>query len=86
MGVKPGERQAVAHRHERAEEVYLIVSGSGRIKLHDEIVDVRPMDAIRIAPGVTRAWEGGPGGVENLAFGSRHEGDGITSSIEEFWP
>lgn len=86
MGLKPGRRPAVAHRHDRAEEVYVILAGSGRIKLDDEILDVRPLDAIRIAPGVTRALEGGPQGLEYLAFGVHHEGDGATLAIEEFWP
>ena len=86
MGVKPGRRQAVAHRHDRAEEVYVILSGAGRIKLDDEVLDVRPLDAIRVAPGVTRALEGGPEGIEYLAFGPLHEGDGETVRIEEFWP
>src|SRR5215218_2635526 len=62
MAVKPGRRQAIAHRHDEAEEVYVILSGSGRIKLDDDIVDVGPLDAIRIAPTVTRALEGGPAG------------------------
>lgn len=86
MGVKPGRRQIVAHRHDRAEEVYVVLAGSGRIKLDDEILDVRPMDAIRISPGVTRALEGGPEGLEYLAFGVHHDGDGETLEIEQFWP
>src|SRR4051812_47100428 len=58
MRVKPGQRSAFAHRHDEAEEIYVITSGTGRIKLDDEIIDVRPLDAIRIAPGVARALEG----------------------------
>ena len=85
MGVKPGQRQAIAHRHDQAEEIYVVLSGSGRIKLDDEILDVHPMDAIRIAPGVARVLEGGPDGIEYLAFGSRHEGDGTTVPTTEFW-
>jgi uncharacterized cupin superfamily protein len=86
MAVKPGRRQAIAHRHEEAEEIYVILAGSGRIKLDDDIVEVQPMDAIRIAPTVTRALEGGPQGVEYLVFGPHHEGDGAIQAIEEFWP
>jgi uncharacterized cupin superfamily protein len=73
--VKPGKRHAFAHRHEQAEEVYVVLSGTGRVKLDDEIVDVRPIDAIRVGPSVTRAFEAGPEGLELLVFGSRHEGD-----------
>ena len=86
MAVKPGRRQAIAHRHDEAEEVYVILSGSGRIKLDDDIVDVGPLDAIRIAPTVTRALEGGPEGIEYLVFGQHHDGDGAIEPIEEFWP
>jgi mannose-6-phosphate isomerase-like protein (cupin superfamily) len=76
MRVKPGQRQAFAHRHDAAEEIYVILSGTGRIKLDAEIVDLKPLDAIRIAPGVARALEAGSEGLEYLAFGAHHEGDG----------
>jgi mannose-6-phosphate isomerase-like protein (cupin superfamily) len=84
MGVKPGQRQAFAHRHDNAEEVYVILSGTGRIKLDDEIVDVAPLDAIRIAPGVTRALEADAEGLEYLVFGPQHKGDGELVH-EGFW-
>jgi hypothetical protein len=56
--------------------VYVILAGSGSIKLDDELLEVRPLDAIRVAPDVTRAFEAGPDGVEFLAFGPHHEADG----------
>ena len=74
--VKPGKRQAFAHRHDRAEEVYVVLGGSGQAKLDDQIVDLRALDALRVAPGVTRAFQAGPDGLELLAFGPRHDGDG----------
>jgi len=76
--VKPGKRQPFGHRHERAEEVYVVLSGSGRVKLDEEILELHELDAIRVAPGVTRAFEAGPQGIELLAFGPRCEGDGET--------
>jgi mannose-6-phosphate isomerase-like protein (cupin superfamily) len=76
LRVKPGRRQGFAHKHENAEEVYVVLAGSGRVKLDDEIVDLGPRDAIRVAPGVTRQFEGGPDGLEVIACGARHEGDG----------
>ncbi len=75
-GVKPGRRQAFGHRHEEDEEVYVVVSGSGRMKLDDEVIEVGQMDAIRVAPGVMRSFEAGDDGLEVLAFGTHHEGDG----------
>jgi uncharacterized cupin superfamily protein len=75
-GVKPGRRQAFGHRHEEDEEVYVIIQGGGRMRLGEEEIEVAPMDAIRVAPGVMRGFEAGPEGLELLAFGTHHEGDG----------
>ena len=82
--VKPGRRQAFAHRHREAEEIYLIISGEGRMKLDDEVIDVAPMDAIRVAPTVARAFEAGDDGLELVVFGPRHAGDGEVLR-EDFW-
>jgi len=83
LRVKPGKRQAFAHRHEQAEEVYVVLSGSGRMKLDDDIVEVQEKDAIRVAPGVIRQFEAGDEGLELLAVGARHEGDGET--LSDWW-
>ena len=80
---KPGKRQTFGHRHEDAEEVYVVLSGAGRMRLDDEIVEVERLDAIRVAPGVTRAFEAGPDGLEVLAFGPHHPGDG--ELFFDFW-
>jgi mannose-6-phosphate isomerase-like protein (cupin superfamily) len=82
--VKPGQRQPFAHRHNQAEEVYVVVSGSGKLKIDDEIIDVQEMDAIRFDPAVGRALEAGADGIEVLAFGPRHEGDAEIIK-EDFW-
>ena len=74
--IKPGKRQPFGHRHDEAEEVYVVLAGSGRVKLDDEVVELAALDAIRVAPEVTRNFEAGPDGLELLAFGARHEGDG----------
>jgi mannose-6-phosphate isomerase-like protein (cupin superfamily) len=83
--VKPGKRQAFAHRHHEAEEIYVVISGSGRIKLEDEVRDVGPMDAIRVAPPVRRAFEAAADApLELLVFGPHRKGDGEILK-EEFW-
>lgn len=74
--IKPGKRQPFGHKHDQAEEVYVVLRGSGRIKLDDDVIEVEPLDAVRVAPGVMRAFEAGPGGIEVLALGARHDGDG----------
>ena len=74
--VNAGRRQPFGHRHDEAEEVYVVIAGSGRVKLDDAVVELHELDAIRIAPSVTRAFEAGPDGMELLAFGPRCDGDG----------
>jgi mannose-6-phosphate isomerase-like protein (cupin superfamily) len=81
--LKPGKRQAFGHRHDKAEEVYVVLSGSGRVRLDDEIVDVARLDAIRVAPHVTRAFEAGADGLEWVVFGPHHDKDGELD--REFW-
>ena len=61
----------------------MVLSGSGKLKLDDEILEVETMDAIRMAPDVARALEAGPEGLEILAFGPRHAGD--AEMVQDFW-
>lgn len=74
--LRPGKRQAFGHRHDRAEEVYVVLSGGGRMRIDDEEVELRPLDAIRVGPRHARAFEAGPEGLEYLAVGPRVRGDG----------
>lgn len=82
--LRPDVRQAFGHSHHHAEEVFLVLSGSGRFKLDDEIRDVGPLDAIRVAPASTRAAEAGPDGLEFVVFGPHHRGD--VAMNRDFWP
>jgi mannose-6-phosphate isomerase-like protein (cupin superfamily) len=74
--LRPGLRSPFAHRHRRAEEIYVILTGRGRMKLDDEILEVGELDAVRVAPEVVRAFEAGPDGLEFLAFGPHYDDDG----------
>jgi mannose-6-phosphate isomerase-like protein (cupin superfamily) len=80
--VKPGKRHAIAHRHKEMEEIYVVISGSGRIKLDDEVEEIGPLDAIRIGPSVTRSFEAGDEGLEFLAVSPRAAGD--AEIVEDF--
>jgi uncharacterized cupin superfamily protein len=80
---RPGKRQPFGHHHTEDEEVYVVLSGSGRVRLDDQVVDVKPFDAIRVAPSVTRAFEAGDEGLELLAFGGHHEND--AQLVNDFW-
>jgi mannose-6-phosphate isomerase-like protein (cupin superfamily) len=81
--LRPHRRSPFSHRHGEAEEVYVVLSGNGRVKLGDELFDVGPLDAIRIAPEVARAFEAGPHGLEFLAFGPHVPGDG--QPVQDPW-
>jgi len=82
--LEPNFRQPFGHRHKAQEEIYVIVSGGGKMKIGDEIVDVRQWDAIRVSPATKRGFESGPEGIELLAFGAGETGDGET--FDDFWP
>ena len=79
----PGKRSPFSHRHARAEEIYVILSGTGSVKLDDKIVTVRPLDAIRVAPEVVRAFEAGPIGLTFLAVGAHQPDDG--EPVDDRW-
>jgi quercetin dioxygenase-like cupin family protein len=66
----PDAVQPFGHRHKRQEELFVVTDGSGRAKLDDEVVELRALDAVRVAPNVTRAFAAGPEGLEFLAFGA----------------
>ena len=68
--LKPNARLPFGHTHSEQEEVYVIVSGSARVKVDDEVVDLGAWDALRVGPGAWRGLEGGADGAEVLAFGA----------------
>jgi mannose-6-phosphate isomerase-like protein (cupin superfamily) len=83
-----GVRSPMAHSHREQEEAYVVIAGSGRVRLGDEIREVRQWDVVRVSPATVRAFEAGADGLEIIAVGSdRPEGgDGVmaeTAWIEE---
>jgi mannose-6-phosphate isomerase-like protein (cupin superfamily) len=70
MKLDPNFRIPFGHKHEHQEEVYVVVRGSGRVKVEDEIVELREWDAIRFDENTIRNMEAGPDGIEFLAFGA----------------
>ena len=73
--VRPGRRVGFGHSHDSVEEVYLVVSGSGRFKLDDDIIAVAEGEVVYCPPQVIREWEAGDDGLEVVAFGGHAEGD-----------
>jgi quercetin dioxygenase-like cupin family protein len=78
-------KSGAGHRHREQEEAYVVVAGSGRVKLDDEIIELRPWDTIRVAPNVVRAFEGGPDGLELVAIGSDRPEGGDGEIVQDFW-
>ena len=66
----PGLRMPFGHKHAKQEEIYVIAEGSGRIKLEDEVHELRQWDILRIGPGVMRNIEAGSDGLTLIAFGA----------------
>src|SRR6202000_2008988 len=50
----PGYRFPIGHTHRTQEEVFVVVGGSGRMKLDDDIVEVGKWDVVRVPPGTWR--------------------------------
>jgi mannose-6-phosphate isomerase-like protein (cupin superfamily) len=73
--VKAGQRQPFAHKHGEMEEIYVVISGGGRVKLDDQVEDLGALDAVRISPSVVRAFEAGDEDLVLLVFSPRAEGD-----------
>jgi uncharacterized cupin superfamily protein len=83
--VAPGFRVPFGHRHDEQEEVYIVISGSARVRVDDDVVDLRAWDAIRIPPGTMRGLEGGDDGAEVLAYGAPNTDNKDIEMSQEFW-
>jgi mannose-6-phosphate isomerase-like protein (cupin superfamily) len=81
----PDFRSPVGHRHHEQEEAYVVVAGSGRIRLDDDIVELAQWDVVRVAPEVVRGFEGGPDGLEIIAVGSDRPEGGDGEMVRDWW-
>ena len=82
----PGTRNPGSHSHREQEEAYVVVAGSGRVRLDDEVREIKQWDVVRVAPEVVRQFEAGPDGLELIAVGGPKPegGDGVRA--ESPWP
>jgi mannose-6-phosphate isomerase-like protein (cupin superfamily) len=85
LGLAPNFRIPFAHRHKTQEEVYVLIRGSVRVKVEDEIVELKPYDAIRVHKDTTRGFEAGPEGAEMIAVGAPHTGPGDADMVDGWW-
>jgi mannose-6-phosphate isomerase-like protein (cupin superfamily) len=74
-----------AHKHKNQEEVYVVVSGSVRMKVEDEILELKQWDAVRVHKDTMRGFEGGPEGAELIAIGAPNTGPGDAEMVQDWW-
>jgi quercetin dioxygenase-like cupin family protein len=82
---EPGARMPWGHRHRAQEEVYVVVAGSGRAKLDDEVIDLATWDVLRVAPAVIRSLEAGPEGMDVICIGGRKPSGPDSERHPDFW-
>jgi quercetin dioxygenase-like cupin family protein len=82
----PGVRSPFGHRHREQEEAYIVIRGSGKLRLDDETIEIKQWDVVRVAPQVGRAFEAGDDGIELIAIGNDRPEGGDGEMIEDFWP
>jgi len=80
--IPPNYRFPYGHTHEKQEEVYVVLRGSGRMKLDDEIVELTEWDAVRVAPSTWRGYEAGPDGLEILVIGAPNLGGSPREDVD----
>jgi quercetin dioxygenase-like cupin family protein len=82
----PNLRSPMAHSHREQEEAYVVVAGSGKVLLDEEVLELSPWDVVRVAPEVVRAFEAGPDGLDIIAVGGPKpaDGDGVMGAAA--WP
>ncbi len=80
-----GVRAPFGHRHHEQEEAYVVVEGSGRVRLDDEVKELRRWDVLRVAPKVARSFQAGPDGMTVIAIGNDRPEGGDGEMIQDFW-
>jgi len=81
----PGFRSEVGHHHETQEEVYVVVGGSGRAKVGDDVMDLRQWDVLRVAPEAIRAFAAGPDGLDMVIVGGSRPPEGDGHMVTDWW-
>jgi mannose-6-phosphate isomerase-like protein (cupin superfamily) len=85
LRLDPDYRVPFGHHHNVQEEVYVLLRGSARLKLDDDVIELKPLDAVRIHKDTMRNLEGGPEGAELIAVGAPHTGPGDGPMTQDWW-
>jgi mannose-6-phosphate isomerase-like protein (cupin superfamily) len=83
--IAPGFRIPFGHKHKNQEEVYVLVNGSARIKIEDEVRDLKQWDAVRLHKDTTRGFEAGDDGAEFIVVGAPNTGPGDAEVTQDWW-
>jgi mannose-6-phosphate isomerase-like protein (cupin superfamily) len=81
----PGWRTPFGHNHKTQEEIYILVNGSARMKIEDEVVEMKPFTAVRVSPETMRSYEGGSDGAELIVIGTPRTGGGDADIVPGWW-
>ena len=81
----PDYKLPFGHSHSEQEEIYLVVSGTARLKLDDEEIELGPLDAVRIPVSVTRGMAAGPDGAEIVVFGAPDTDNKDIEMVPDFY-
>jgi quercetin dioxygenase-like cupin family protein len=85
IALQPGERGRI-HRHDRQEEVYLVLEGTLTLLVEAEETELVAGELIRVAPQVRRQLVNrGPGRVVLLALGGEGEHHGRDAEAFVSW-
>jgi quercetin dioxygenase-like cupin family protein len=82
----PNLKVPAGHRHREQEEAYVVVAGSGRLLVDDDVIELRPWDVVRLAPEAVRAFAAGPDGLEIIAVGGPKPEGGDGEQVPVSWP
>jgi mannose-6-phosphate isomerase-like protein (cupin superfamily) len=85
LRIAPGFRMPFGHKHKNQEEVYVLVNGSAKIKIEDDVHDLKQWDAVRLHKDTMRGFEAGPEGAEFIAIGAPNTGPGDADMEQDWW-
>jgi mannose-6-phosphate isomerase-like protein (cupin superfamily) len=85
LRIAPGFRMPFGHKHKQQEEVYVLVKGSAKIKIEDDVHELKQWDAVRLHRDTMRSFEGGPEGAEFIAIGAPNTGPGDADMTQDWW-
>jgi quercetin dioxygenase-like cupin family protein len=83
--IAPGFRIPFGHKHKQQEEVYVLVNGNARIKIEDEVRDLKQWDAVRLHKDTARGFEAGDDGAELIVIGAPNTGPGDAELMQDWW-